>query len=80
MSFPRYERGVIETAEALHGSLTGSGDPIDEEAAVAWLRERIFHEWAPPSLPGTNGYDSAVRALAEAALNEYEYRRAREVR
>ena len=70
---PSGHRSVLETAERIHGAVTGTGDDLPEaELAelVAWLRERIGTRWdlhSPAEAPG-QAYDEAVRSLAREAV------------
>lgn len=68
---PDWTRSVLDTAAALHGSVTGSGDPIDEDEVAKWLDARVSPDGWRPSATGREAtYDEAVRHLARAAVAE----------
>ena len=69
----RYEFSVLEVAQDLAGSVTGtfggrSRDEMDRRAQ--WLKCRLA-EWTP-SIGVAESFDDAVRNLAKAALALYE--------
>lgn len=69
----RYEFSVLEVAQDLAGSVTGtfggrSRDEMDRRAQ--WLKRRLA-EWTP-SIGVAESFDDAVRNLAKAALALYE--------
>lgn len=64
----RYDHAILDVCEALHGHVTGSGDALAPDVVadhVAWLSSRVMH-W----MPSANSYDTAVLALAMAAIAE----------
>lgn len=66
-------RGVLETAERIHGAVTGAsgGMPKAELAElVAWLRERVGTGWTSRDTCAAElVYDEAVRTLAREAVD-----------
>jgi len=68
-----FQCGLFELAGSLHASISGSGDPLqdDEEAKiVAYLRKRAA-EWRPSVIARFESYDLAVLQLVQAVLLEY---------
>ncbi len=67
----RFEHGVVEVCERIHGDATGTGDEMAPErlrALVDWLEWRVGDGWAPSEEPGDPAYDAAVRGLGVAAV------------
>lgn len=72
METERYKYSVLDVCAWLHGEVSGSGDALtvdEHEALVKWLRHRVGDGWEVG--PYTTWlYDSHVRALARACLQE----------
>lgn len=65
--------GVMEIAQRLHMSHTGSADALDyskERDYLSYLRDRL-ENWHS-STKETRAYDKAVRALLEAVMAEFD--------
>ncbi len=67
----RHDYAVIEVAEIIHGTVTGTGGGLMEDEyakRVNWLRWRIVSGWEESRDPEDAPYDIAVKNLAFAAL------------
>jgi hypothetical protein len=61
-----WSRSVIQTAEAIHGDVCGSGDPLPNLAElVDWLDRRVESGWEVRTF---SEYDNAARELGRAAV------------
>ena len=68
----RYSYAIVDVCAAIHGSYSGSGDPMAPEQLarlIAWLEDRLGN-WYPSQFSDIEAYDKAIRELATAALNE----------
>lgn len=70
MTGDRYRWGIEAAAMAVHGAVTGSCDWGDADEMAEWLRGRLA-DWQASPVP-TARFDDTVKAMAQAALDEYD--------
>lgn len=66
-----FSASVIDTATAIHGDVTGSGDVLlgdGLERAVAWLEWRVREGWHDRGMSEAVHFEEHVRSLAKAAV------------
>lgn len=75
--FEKYQYGIINICESIHGSFTGSGDPLLPETLkeyYLWLNWRLGDGWDKGVADKWPQYDVGVRELGFKVLNEFRKR------